>query len=305
MTKPTHLFRRTAACCVLTVSAILTPMSIGAQPAQPKARRTPPAYPMRTPDFKNPSLVREAGTTETAAPAASKYSKKAVLFGEAVRWTPDSKRVKPADNLAAASAAVEMQLEDATKAGEKVKDAASRTDAVVAAKPDAVILFTGAADEKANTKDEEFTPALSGLIRRFTGAGIAVFVIPSSPGVGASMIANLRIAATGAGAAFVETGTEIGGRPYFDALGEVKKLGEAATITATTRALGTPAPAGSARISLPADFDTTPTGEIKVAPQTPVVGYMVPPPALKRVDPKSAVLSPGKKGARKRPGVER
>jgi hypothetical protein len=247
--------------------------------------------------------------------------KRALLVGERVTWFTDGRKSEPKEILAAASAALDMEVDDQTEFREKAADTAKRLEGLLKSKPDAVIILTGAADERAKSKEDEVAAPLRDAARKASAAGARVYLVPSSPKLSASMVAGLRAAVAAGSAEFVDTGTEIGGTPYFDAFAEIRKMREAAAAVAETKTLAPPAetPVVSGELQVPSVDETPSVGApVAAAPDiastrtivagpaaTPAIVRMVPPPALKSVDPKTQILAPKrKKGADKKPSFE-
>jgi hypothetical protein len=196
-----------------------------------------------------------------------------------------------------------MKVVDLTIEKETAAALAKRVERALREKPDVVIVFTGSADEKAGTRDEAVIKALSPVVKGLSKECPSVFLVPSSTSLGAAASANLRIAATETGTTFVEPGTEIGGRPYEDALAEVRRqLTEARLAPAPTPKPAKATQPGPAMVSQETTGGTVQTVAANAA-QTPATIYMVPPPALKRFDPRETPVAKERRGRAKRPAI--
>lgn len=145
----------------------------------------------------------------------------------------------------AATVALKAPVVDLTSPGATLEQTQKNASQYVAQKPDVVVLFAGAAEEAARIPSDRMQYSLQSLSRTLTETGARVFVLPSSTALGAEAAANLRIAASGAGAGteFVELGGELSGRPYETALEEVARLLEKpAPVTVPPSPTPTPKP---------------------------------------------------------------
>ncbi|GIX43917.1 MAG: hypothetical protein KatS3mg130_0325 [Candidatus Sumerlaea sp.] len=225
-----------------------------------------------------------------------------VLLGEKPR-VREGARVTVLTQIAQQTSSIlNARVVDMTVEKESAQATANRAAEALAAKPSAVIIFSGFADEAAGIADESVRKDLVAAARTFGKHDIPVFLVPSSTALGAAVSANLRLAAEESAATYVEPGTEIGGKPYEEALAEIaKKLAPAPTV-AESSVLAPPVKLASE----PPSAQTS--GSVQVvkgaAVQTPATIYMVPPPALKSFDPRE---TPGPKrriGRPKKPAIE-
>lgn len=192
-----------------------------------------------------------------------------VLAGERVKWNSGPKPASAEDILSTASRILRSKVVDLMSTGELIRVTQKRIPEYLARKPVAVIIFSGAADEKARTDEEAQSDTLTTIGQTIASAGIRVYFVPSAVSVSASVTANLRIAASASDTTYVDPGSEFGGRPYEEALNEIANIENRAR---------------AASVVLPEGTSSSLTVQGPAA--TPTTIYIAPPPALKSFDPK-------------------
>lgn len=264
-----------------------------------------------------PRVPGEIATTSTVpsfrhtavSPATGAAGKPTVVFfGERPKWVPDGKQPAVRDIITTSSQLLGAAVVDATVAEESVVETAKRVASVISSRPTAVILYTGRTDDRKSTPDEQVQKALTSIVDSIRQQNIQAFIVPSSTGVGAGVSGRMRVVATTSNAIYVEPGTESGGRPFEEALEEVKSQLQAAVpggpLTASTgTTLGTTGSAGA--ISTPANLSPAgEQGQFTAGPaETPVTIHMQPAPVLKSFDPREAVKKGRPTPARKQPAI--
>jgi hypothetical protein len=245
-------------------------------------------------------LLVFAGSTaiaqDDAATTAAEAKGKAVLLGEQLRWFTDARTAEPEQIREKVAELLDMEIVDMTTPGERLEQTIAKADEALAAEPEMIIVLTGAADEKANTTEDQMRARMTGLAKKLAASGRDVYVVPSSTSVGAATSAIIRIAATQADAEYVDPGSEISGEPYKETMAEVRRL------HASGRAGDTETPQAGVPV-VPIDRQTTDGGRSVIAgpAQTPVTIEMIPPKPLKRFNPQRPTAT--KKSDKKQPAI--
>jgi hypothetical protein len=184
--------------------------------------------------------VATSGTAvqKSAAPGSPATTYTIVLVGETPGGTGAKGKKQHADIMEITTRTLGGRVHDFTSAGQTLETALKGMQPVLAARPQVAIVFGGAADEKAGTPDEQQQYSVKAIITSLKGAGARIYLVPSSPALATMTGANLRLAAEPQ-ATFIETGSDIAGRPYEDAL-EAIALAEQ-----NPKAAATPTPAPS------------------------------------------------------------
>lgn len=227
----------------------------------------------------------------------TKARAKAVLLGERPDWAPDGQAFAVAAVATTCSAILGMDVVDMTMPKETVAQAAARTESIWKEKPNILILFVGRTDEKAGTDDGHVREGLKKLGLALAQGKVAGFVVPSSTSLKAGTSGILRVGATGGALTFIEPGAALRGRPYEEAMGEIRGTWDE-LVTAHKAAM-----AAAAQPAAAAPATSGPAVAASGASDQPITLNMQPPPAIKAVDPKA--MKPHKsKGKTKRPEVE-
>lgn len=274
---------------------------------------------------------KQAAETPVPAPAKSAPPKVmpataglVVLAGDTVKWRPSGAQLSQEDAVATATELLGMTCNDKTKSGATIADIVKNAGDITAQKPRIVILFVGAADQKAKTSDDDMAAAVTSVTKVLAAAGARVYLVPSSINLDAAIVANLRIAASGVGAVFIEPGTEIGGHPYEEALADIarnEKEGVAREKAKTAAGMQpvaktpapTPTPAPSTQVTSASQLaneiagtgSTTSGSVVQPGGGAPYTGRMIPPPALKQFTPTDPRENIRKTESGKKPATER
>lgn len=214
----------------------------------------------------------ETTNTETAqttasliAPAPDRVAARTLLLlGETVTLE-EGKNRKPVQLDRITTEILGGRVVDFTAPGASLTSISLRMAEVQNIKPTVVLLFAGGADSEAQVSDNDQRNQLTNLAKTLTAAGARVYVIPSALNLDTMVVANLRIASTAAGATYVDAGSDMGGRPYEEALEEVRSLESKAPVPSPERVLA-PESTGSQQqeateTSLPPLTDGTASGD--------------------------------------------
>jgi hypothetical protein len=262
------------------------------------------------------AVVHFAGTVQ----AAEQAEPHVILAGETFEWVSSSKPVAATDVPSKTSALLKAKVENQLESGVKVGDLAGKIDGIISSKPNAVLLFLGAADEKAGTKDETVIETLAAAAKKLSDSGVRVFIVPSSASLGAAAGANLAVAAEKAGATFIEPGNLIDRRPFDEAFEAIARAMQEPAKTPVPLKVATPeggkapeetsaktatpfepAPSAGQTSTTVAATDAGTTSTARVEGGAPTTIYMRSPLTPKQFDPKSRPVS--KKHAPKKPAV--
>lgn len=240
-------------------------------------------------------------TAPVAQPGVSPAPAKkptAILLGERPRWLPEGKQPTIGEILTSSSQILGRRAIDSTTAEEKIATTAERAREMDVAGTDLIVLFTGRADTKSKTGEQEIFDAVAASAAVLTEKGVSLVVVPSSTDVSGSFGGTLRVAANLANVPYVEPGTEFRGTPYEEALQEIAQMLPPGDSPANRPALATPA--NFARSA------SAPTTHSAGPAETPIIIPMQPPPAIKHYDPREDRPKPAKKTRNsKQPAVER
>ncbi|MGI8905519.1 MAG: hypothetical protein ACR2IE_03395 [Candidatus Sumerlaeaceae bacterium] len=188
------------------------------------------------------SAQRQQGSTLTVA-----------LVGE--RPLVAANRKKHVDLLAITTHTLGLDVHDFTTNAQVLEEIARESAPVISLKPTIVIVFAGAADEKLGTDDDRQQDWLKSIVNSFTSVATRVYIVPSSPSIGTLTAANLRLAASSTGATFIETGSQISGKPYEEAFQAIRGAEQNPAPTATPATLTERLP--QPRLALPPLDETT------------------------------------------------
>lgn len=179
------------------------------------------------------SLDRQTTTTSTGTLAGDAEATQTVLLlGEIpeIEEGRDRKKVllSGMSGSLLGGRVVDMTSKDAslTSVSDQLADAA-------AVDPDIVLLIAGAAEAEAKTTDQEQQELITRIASTLSDKGARVYVLPADLNLDTLIVANLRIAGSSAGAQYVEPGSEMTGRPYEQALEEIRNLEQDAQRTPT------------------------------------------------------------------------
>lgn len=188
-----------------------------------------------TPTAATAPMAADTLSAEEEAAATAKAdagdTQTVVLMGERVSVKDPESAKGPFPNLVDfTTATLGGRVVDLTAYGQRVKDTEGLVERAVERRPDVVVIFTGFADERAETdakagsSAEQVQPTLKRIVAGLKKGGVKrVALVPASTEVGALSSANLRLAATDTGAVFVPMGTEVGGQPLQDAFNSLRR----------------------------------------------------------------------------------
>jgi hypothetical protein len=225
--------------------------------------------------------------------------KKILLVGERAFWGDPVVTPTAGEMVESATSILKGSVESMCERGQTVAALEKKIDSITKDKPTMVIVFAGAADQKAETDDDTVVKTLTAIATKIKEAGIDVYLIPSSPSISAGTSADLRLAATAAGATYIEPGNEIDGRPYEEAFENVVTAMK--TPSADPEPKPTPKPEEKQKPVMLGTQDAAST-DVAVTTGESATIYMPAPPPLKQFDPKSR-LHNGKRGKPKKPAV--
>lgn len=199
------------------------------------------------------ATVSTTSATQAATKPAAATKGTIALIGERPLNVDKAKGKKHVDIVPLATAALGSSIVDLTTGGLTLDEMLKDIQPVMNAKPTVVVLFAGAADEKSATSDDAQQYALKAMATSLMRNGSRVYVVPSSPALSTLTAANLRIGATSAKASFIETGGEIAGTPYEEALAAIRKAEEnpqpIETPAAVVQKTATPVPAPASQVT--------------------------------------------------------
>ena len=249
-----------------------------------------------------PCAAQDAKASPSATPAAKRI---AIMIGERPQVTSDSNKPEWLDIAPLAAGLLGSEISDqTTKSGQLATATLEYAKAMAPWKPKTVVVFTGSADQKAATPEEQHTATLQSIVKVLSDAGAAVYIVPSTPSLRAGVSFNLRKAANESGATYIETGTEIMGKPFDEVFTEVHKAEDARLHENTMPAAFQPA---QPIVAQQADSSGT---VVQAGPAaTPALIYMRPAPALKAIDPieqrRASKAAAQTEKNRKKPALER
>lgn len=205
--------------------------------------------------------AKAAETTATAKVAAATGQVTVALIGEKPVIAGKGKKQHP--DVAGMARLLGGKVVDFTEPNQTLEETAKGLATAAGSRPDIAVLFAGAGDEKAGTKDQSQQKALKTIVGSLAGAGVRVYVVPSSPALGPLTTSNLRLS-SGGQATFIETGSQIAGRPYEEAIESISRAEKNPKPAATPMPVVTATPAATAARAARA---STPVPPVERAPQ--------------------------------------
>lgn len=146
---------------------------------------------------------------------------KVVLIGEIGEISPNEKNRVYADLGALVKEILSDSVKDLTTTESLVGDLKNQVDEVKLEDADVLIISIGRADFAAKTEEAVLQNELKNFVSNVKSEKLKVFIIPSSPSLGAIFTSGLRTVAGESSAEFIPLGMEAGGKPFHESLEEI------------------------------------------------------------------------------------